>query len=55
MNTSLLRILSFLLGPLTIIAVLKLVSGDDHIHVVAPTVLLVAWFILDLVRYLNPR
>lgn len=27
----------FMLGPLTIIAVLKIVSGDDHIHVAAPT------------------
>ena len=45
------RTLRFIVGPLAIIAVLKVVSGDQHIHVAAPTGLLAVWFIIDIIRY----
>ena len=50
MQALLLRLIAFLAGPLAIVAVLKLVSGDAHIHVAAPTGLLLAWFFVDLMR-----
>lgn len=43
------RIFTFVLGPASIIVVLKIVSGDDHIHCAAPTVLLAIWFSLRLI------
>ena len=36
----------FLMGPVAIVAVLKIVSGDQHIIVVAPTAALIVWFII---------
>ena len=50
MQALLLRLIAFLAGPLAIIAVLRLVSGDAHIHIAAPAFLLLGWFIIDLIR-----
>ena len=36
----------FLIGIVAIVAVLKIVSGDQHIHVAAPAILLAVWFII---------
>lgn len=44
------RLDRFLLGPATIIVVLRLVAGDEHIHVGAPAALLAVWFCVDLIH-----
>ena len=54
-KTILRTLAQFLMGPVAIVAVLKIVSGSQHIHVGAPAAALCVWFVIWVVWVLESQ